>query len=252
MNLEKARKTQIYAFGDPHLPINEYHSRYNVPLDYFSTLTAHLKTINPDLLLIAGDLSWGSNIDHAKIDLLMLKDLPGKYKIFIEGNHDTWFDSLGSTHEKAQKRAYHLFDDACFYYIGGRAKIIELENGIRIGICGTRGWELSNENNQDQENNLVQSLDTLKELLKNTTTNVNICLLHYPPINYFDDNSSKINTKLMEIIDSYNFINNILYGHVHLEANHPTHLTINNIECFQVTLSKASYRATEVFIVTPS
>lgn len=46
-----------------------------------------------DLVLVAGDISWGMSLEEAKKDLDWIAALPGT-KFMIRGNHDYWWGSL--------------------------------------------------------------------------------------------------------------------------------------------------------------
>ena len=46
-----------------------------------------------DVVLIAGDISWGTTLDEGLYDLRSLKELKGK-KVFIRGNHDYWWNGI--------------------------------------------------------------------------------------------------------------------------------------------------------------
>ena len=78
----------IYAISDTHLPIQIQIEKYGAPLDYFQQVSNHLEQINPDILLIAGDLVWASKISEIQKELELIRELPGKLKFFIEGNYD--------------------------------------------------------------------------------------------------------------------------------------------------------------------
>ena len=87
----------IFAISDLHLPTQTQISKYGAPSDYFQQVSNHLEQINPDVLLIAGDLVWGSDISEIQAELDLLRELPGKLKFFIEGNHDIWVDRLSTS-----------------------------------------------------------------------------------------------------------------------------------------------------------
>ena len=163
---------KIYAFGDCHLPVSTYINKFNVPIDYFDHLKNHLRDQQPEILLIAGDLFWGNTLKEIEAEIQLIRSLPGKIKIFVEGNHDLWFDTLGSTYDEAQLKAYKLFSNLDFYFIGGRAIILKLSDGRKIGICGTRGFDNNSKNNNsiDEFNKKQQQLKNLKKSLKQMQT----------------------------------------------------------------------------------
>lgn len=91
---------RIWAIADLHLS-------FGVPdktMDLFgpewkehpAKISQHWKElIKPDdLVLLAGDLSWGMKVDDAMPDLNWVEALPG-HKIITRGNHDYWWPSMG-------------------------------------------------------------------------------------------------------------------------------------------------------------
>ncbi|MFR2935212.1 MAG: metallophosphoesterase [Ruminococcus sp.] len=45
-----------------------------------------------DMVVLAGDFSWGMNLQQAEADFAFVQNLPGK-KILLKGNHDYWWTS---------------------------------------------------------------------------------------------------------------------------------------------------------------
>ena len=83
----------LYAIGDLHLSLTanksmevfgpaweNYHARIEEGL---SVLT------EDDTLILAGDTSWGIDLNEAEADFRFLERFPGK-KYLIKGNHDYW------------------------------------------------------------------------------------------------------------------------------------------------------------------
>jgi predicted phosphohydrolase len=97
----------IFAISDLHLPTQTQISKYGAPSDYFQQVSNYLEQINPDILLIAGDLVWGSDISEIQAELDLLRELPGKLKFFIEGNHDIWVDRLSTSY---RRKGFYCFD----------------------------------------------------------------------------------------------------------------------------------------------
>lgn len=85
-----------------------------------------------DLVIVAGDLSWGLKEHEALPDLEFIDKLPGK-KILMKGNHELWWTSL--------TRLKHLRDAK------GLSNLNFLHNNAfyitdyDITVCGTRGWK---------------------------------------------------------------------------------------------------------------
>ncbi len=51
------------------------------------------KVSDEDVVLICGDVSWGTVLEEGLYDLRTLKELKGK-KVFIRGNHDYWWNGI--------------------------------------------------------------------------------------------------------------------------------------------------------------
>ena len=87
-----------------------------------------------DILILAGDTSWGMNLQEAEADFRFLDRFPGK-KYLIKGNHDYWWTTAAKfrrfCEEKGIKSLELLHNNCAFY--GDYA------------LCGTRGWFLEEE-----------------------------------------------------------------------------------------------------------
>ena len=123
----------LYAIGDLHLSLGT-----NKPMDVFGSKWAnyverirenfsHLS--DDDVIVLAGDISWGMSLEQSLPDFQFIDALPGK-KLLLKGNHDYWW---GTAAKMKKFFAEHdittldiLYNNAFFY--GDHA------------ICGTRGW----------------------------------------------------------------------------------------------------------------
>ena len=89
---------KIYSISDLHLS-----GKCDKPMDVFGTgWQNHFEKIKSDWLekvteedvvLIAGDTSWGTDFNEGLYDLQSLKSLAGK-KVFVRGNHDYWWNGI--------------------------------------------------------------------------------------------------------------------------------------------------------------
>ena len=244
----------IYAISDPHLPVKTQVSKFNVPTDYFQRVSSHLEQVNPDILLIAGDLVWGLDISEIKVELNLIRELPGKFKFFVEGNHDSWVDRLNQTYSNAQKKMYELFSTLDFYYIGGRARIVTLDT-IKIGICGARGFAFDNYEKPIVDENLFRknelesldkSLSELKDINKTEKIAYNICLLHYPPTMSIYKKKRKGDEEFINHIHETKLVNKIIFGHIHLDEDLQLYSKNKDIELLCTTLDKNNYLAVRV------
>jgi len=245
----------IYAISDPHLPVQTQVRKFNVPHNYFQQIKNQLKRVNPDILLIAGDLVWGSDISEIQEELENLRELPGKFKFFVEGNHDMWVDRLSPDYSEAQQKMYELFSSPKFFYIGGRATIISL-NSIKVGICGARGfafdpYEIPIVDKKTFRKNELESLEKalteFKDITKIDKTIINLCLMHYPPtMSVFKKNRIE-NEEFFELIHDSEIINKVVFGHAHLDEDLRLYTKKEKIELYCATIDRNNYNAIKVF-----
>ena len=198
----------VYAISDLHLDFSK-----QKPMDVFGENWANhedkifenWKSVvkEDDLVLIAGDISWGLKIEEAYEDLIRIDRLPGR-KIIGKGNHDLWWQT------KSKLSALKL-DTISF---------IQNDNYIynNIAICGTRGWAAkdSDEFNEHDEkifNREVNRLD-LSLYSINSEVDKKIVMLHYPPFNFKD----KTPNEFVEVMKKHN-VDICTYGHLHSEGH---------------------------------
>ncbi len=153
------------------------------------------KISNDDLVLVAGDISWGMKIDEAHKDIEFIHSLPGK-KVIIKGNHDYWWSSIS--------RLNSLYED--IYFIQNTHYVWN-----DYAICGTRGWialdgEEHNESIYKRE--LLRLEMSIKSAVANGLSKI-IVMIHYPPITKY----SKCK-EFLELLEKYN-VEKVIYGHIH-------------------------------------
>lgn len=245
----------IFAISDLHLPTQTQISKYGAPSDYFQQVSNYLEQINPDILLIAGDLVWGSDISEIQVELDLLQELPGKLKFFIEGNHDIWVDRLSTSYSVAQQKMYERFSTPKFFYIGGRASIVSI-NSIKVGICGARGfafdpYEKPIEDELLFRKNELESLDKslfeLKNIIKTEHTTINLCLMHYPPTVSVFKNHRIEDEEFIKHIHDTEIINKVIFGHVHIDEDLRLYTKKEKIELYCATIDRNNYNAIKVF-----
>lgn len=123
---------KVFALSDLHLS-----TACDKPMDIFGGNWENytekirekwLAKVSPeDLVLIAGDISWGMKLEEARSDLDWIDALPGK-KIIIKGNHEYWWKSISSVRQILPSSILAIQNDAIRF------------DGIVV--CGTRGWEV--------------------------------------------------------------------------------------------------------------
>ena len=194
---------KIYAISDLHISTTT-----NKPMDVFGTKwVGYLdkikedwqnKVTQEDLVLIAGDLSWAMKLEDAVLDLQTIASLKGK-KIIIRGNHDYWWSGIGKVRKALPESIFALQNDC-----------VKFGNFI---ICGSRGWTL--EDNSEQDKKLVaREVERFRLTLKDAQKHRQegdkvICMIHYPPFN-----NQRENSPFTELFEEYK-VDAVVYGHLH-------------------------------------
>ena len=165
----------LYAIGDLHLSLSvnksmevfgpaweNYHARIEEALGVLT---------EDDILILAGDTSWGMNLQEAEADFRFLDRFPGK-KYLIKGNHDYWWTTAAKfrrfCEEKGIKSLELLHNNCAFY--GDYA------------LCGTRGWFLEEEQKPHNAKVLAREVLRLETSLQAAGEKPILCFLHYRPI----------------------------------------------------------------------
>jgi predicted phosphohydrolase len=245
----------IYAISDPHLPVDVQVSKYHVPSDYFQHLHDFLAKKKPEILLIAGDLIWGSEFPSVQHELELIRKLPGKYKFFIEGNHDLWVDHLGSNLDEARQWMYEKYSTPDFYYLSGRAFIVSV-GSVKIGLCGAQGFaydqnktptDVDKQRRDYELQQLDRALTSLRELTKKNPTQLNICLIHYPPTVSVFEFPRKEDNEFFNRIRASGIIHKIVYGHVHIEKDLKVFCQNAGVELYCASIDRNNYEGIKIF-----
>lgn len=207
---------KIFAIGDPHL---SFDSNVEKPMDIFGgEWVGHTEKLNnywnemvseDDVVIVAGDISWGLRMEEALPDLRWIHELPGK-KILFKGNHDLWWSS--------NKKLNALFDDMTFIQNGGCTMANE-----DIAVAGTRGWICPGSDDFDEHDEKMYKRELLRlrmslEEAKKQNAKEIIGVLHYPPTNDRVQQSG-----FTELFEEYG-VKNVVYGHLHGERAHRNRL----------------------------
>ena len=186
-----------------------------------------------DLVLIAGDISWGLTMEEALHDLEWIDRLPGT-KLMCKGNHDLWWSSISKVRNALPKSIHVIHNDSYTtnnLTIGG-ARLWE-NRDIRfdsfIEFCCTPGVEVKPIDTTEETlvhdekiyrkevNRLNWSLDSMDKRAE-----TRIAMVHYPPTGP-DHHETEI-TRLMD----NESIDYCLYGHLHnLKEGAPLDFTLN-------------------------
>ena len=184
------------------------HSAGNKPMDVFGPKWANYveriqenfsKLNDDDVIVIAGDISWGMSLEQSLPDFQFIDALPGR-KILLKGNHDYWW---GTASKMKKFFAEHdittldiLYNNAFFY--GGHA------------ICGTRGWFYEEDAAGTHTGKmLAREALRLEASLKAAEGKPIYCFLHYPPIY-----QGYKCPEMLELLDKYE-VERCYYGHLH-------------------------------------
>lgn len=182
---------RLFGIGDTHLP-----STRKKDMDRFgwhghpATLQANwdAKVSADDLVIVAGDISWGTRPPEVQEDLAWLDARPGK-KVLLRGNHDYWW---GDSTAKLKK----LFEP--FASFVGFIQNSAVEVGPYL-IAGSRLWtapeappmphgEMGDEEQKPdyierEVRRLQLSIDDAKaKEAKAATPKVRVCAVHFPPL----------------------------------------------------------------------
>lgn len=193
----------LFAIADTHLSLSTDKSMnvFSGWDDYVERLENHWRELitDDDTVVIAGDISWGMNLEQAKQDFAFLDTLPGK-KLILKGNHDYWW----TTRRKMDR----------FFEENGWDTLRIVHNDCVVvdeyAVCGTRGWFFDAEEDADklvlmrEAGRLRTSIRAAKETGKKP-----IVFLHYPP-RYAD----QICEEILDVLHEER-ITHCYYGHIH-------------------------------------
>lgn len=194
-----------------------------------------LKAVQPDdLVLIAGDISWGMTLEQAKRDLEWIHSLPGT-KVMVKGNHDYWWTSLKKV-ATILPPSIHLIQNDAFVWNG-------------IGIAGTRLWDnvdfnfgkyietsdgkdfvkALNEGPTDEETKKIynREISRLENSLKAIPRHCSkrLVMTHYPPVSPTLEASPA-----SALLEKYG-IHACVFGHIHnMKHNIPIFGTLNDVQ----------------------
>lgn len=192
----------LYVIGDLHLSLSG-----DKPMDVFGPawenhterLREAFSALQPDdVVVLAGDTSWGISLEEALEDFLFLDSLPGK-KLLLKGNHDYWWGTAAKM--------------TAFFAAHGITSLSILHNNCALyggyALCGTRGWFYEEDAGAHTEKMLKRETLRLEASFRAAEGRPALCFLHYPPI-YQGYRCPEI----LEVIDRYAPAL-CCYGHLH-------------------------------------
>ena len=196
----------LYVIGDTH-----FSEGSNKPMDVFGgawtgyrdKLVASLSVLQPeDVLVLAGDFSWGMSLQEALPDFRLLDSFPGK-KLLLKGNHDYWWETVAKMKRFFAENAIETIDflhNSCYFYNGA-------------ALCGTRGWFYDKNDPAAGDDKifrreLIRLEASLKAAVDQGAREID-CFLHYPPV--FAGTEVP---QITEILSRYP-VQRVFYGHLH-------------------------------------
>ncbi len=193
----------VFAISDLHLSLgaNKSMDVFDGWENYIEKLKCNWcnKVSENDTVVIAGDISWGSDFDECVKDFEFIEKLPGK-KIFIKGNHDYWWTTISKLNKFLEKNSFKTIS-----FLFNCAYAVE-----KFSICGTRGWILDPKESEDKKV-LAREIARLKASLDYITRKdlEPIVFFHYPPIYKFEKSEEFINILIERNVKK------CYYGHIH-------------------------------------
>ncbi|MDF2501008.1 MAG: Calcineurin-like phosphoeSPTERase [Anaerosporomusa subterranea] len=220
----------IYAIADLHLsgtpptkPMNIFGNHWQNHWEKIKT--DWLKKVSEDdVVLLAGDISWGMRWEEAFVDLSEIMAMPGR-KILVRGNHDYWWQTVSKMSKAVDGKLTFLQNS--FVSAGDWA------------ICGSRGWSCPGDKDFSEEDQPIylRELSRLRlslEAARQAGFSKIIVMLHYPPTD-----AKLRQTGFTELLDEF-CVKVCVYGHLHGEAAKSGPAGMRNSAAFLLVACDAS------------
>jgi len=181
-----------------------------------------------DIVLIAGDISWGTTLEEGLYDLNSLKELKGR-KVFIRGNHDFWWNGITKLRRAAPDGSFYFLQNDC----------VKFENVI---ICGSRGWTCpgSSDYSDTDERLYKREAERFKLCFKEVEKvrcegDKLIVMIHYPPFS-----KTVPTTEFTSLFEEFK-ADKVVFGHIHGEAFFPFRTVKNGVEYVLTSCDKVDF-----------
>ena len=192
----------LYAIGDLHLSLtaNKSMEVFGPAWEnYTARIGASLGQLTADdVLILAGDTSWGISLEEAEADFRFLDQFPCK-KYLVKGNHDYWWSTVSKMKN--------------FFTEKGLTTLDFLHNNCALygdyALCGTRGWFFEEDQKPHNAKVLNREVGRLETSLKAAEGRPILCFLHYPPL-YQGYRCQEI----LDLLERYQ-VSRCYYGHLH-------------------------------------
>ncbi len=186
------------------------------------------KVSDEDIVLVCGDISWGTVLEEGLYDLNSLKGLNGK-KVFIRGNHDYWWNGITKLRDAAPDESFFFLQNDC----------------VKFGdviICGSRGWSCpgSADYSDHDEKLYLREAERFRLCFKQVEKvreegDRLLAMIHYPPF------SAKSPQTLFSQIFEENGVEKVIFGHIHGETFFPLRTVKNGIEYILTSCDKVGF-----------
>lgn len=224
---------KIFSISDLHLsglcdkPMNVFGAGWE---NHFEKIKSdwQSKVTDEDIVLIAGDVSWGTTLEEGLYDLRTLKDLKGR-KVFIRGNHDFWWNGITKLRRAAPDDTFYFLQNDCVKF----GDII---------ICGSRGWTCpgSADYTSDDERLYRREAERFRLCFREVNKiraegDRVLVMIHYPP---FSQKSPS--TEFTALFESER-CEKVIFGHVHGEVYFPFRSVKNGVEYILTSCDKVGF-----------
>jgi len=186
------------------------------------------KVTDEDIVLICGDISWGTDLNEGLYDLQSLACLPGK-KVFIRGNHDYWWNGITKLRRAAPDESFYFLQNDC----------------VKFGdvvICGSRGWTCPGSADFTENDMRLYKREAERfKLCFNEVEKVRregdklLVMIHYPP---FSIKSPE--TEFTKLFEEHN-ADKVIFGHLHGDVYFPFRTVRGNIEYILTSCDKVCF-----------
>lgn len=224
---------KIFSISDLHLsgladkPMNVFGAGWE---NHFEKIKRdwRQKVDDGDIVLICGDISWGTTLGEGLYDLNSLKELKGR-KIFIRGNHDFWWNGITKLRDAAPDGSFYFLQNDC----------VKFENVV---ICGSRGWTCpgSADYGEHDEKLYLREAERFKLCFKEVEKRREegdklIVMIHYPPFS-----AKSPETLFTQLFTSYG-ADKVVFGHIHGENYFPLRTVKDGIEYVLTSCDKVGF-----------
>ncbi len=223
----------IFGISDLHLsgmaakPMNIFGSNWEGHFDKIKEDWLK-KVSDEDVVVVCGDISWGTTLEEGLFDLQSLKGLPGK-KVFIRGNHDYWWNGITKLRRAAPDDTFYFLQNDC----------VKFGNVI---ICGSRGWTCpdSSDYTEHDEKLYLREAERFKlcfgavDKVREEGDTI-IALIHYPPMGL------KLRPTLFTRLFEENGVAKVVFGHLHGDVYFPFRHVSGGVEYILTSCDKVGF-----------